>query len=899
MTALSPKRTARGRDRAKDVIDFIEKLTVPSGKGQGKPFQLAKWQKDFVRDIYEPHRDGKRVVRRAILSVARKNGKCLCDQTLIPTPRGFVKINKLHIGDQVFDERGQPCSVTYISPTYVGKRCWRLRFADGSEIIADDDHQWLTRHCYRPWKIIEDVPGAKSAFNRQRTRRGGRWRTDVVTTRQIAESVFRERADGGREHNHKLPIAGALQTPEVELPLSPYVLGYWLGNGASGAAIVVSAESDADEIHNQLDRELQFAGVLRVNRRADGSSRAYHRLTHSDHRGVVSGALRTLGVVHNKHIPEQYLWASPEQRLALLQGLMDSDGSVSGNPKSPRCYFDSMNERLARDALQLVRSLGFKASIREDRATLNGRDMGPAWSVSFTAFREDEIFRLQRKRVAQLPRQERKRSASNAIVACDEAPSVPTVCIQVDSPSSLFLAGEGFTPTHNTALIAAIALAHLVGPERIPNGEIYSAANDRDQASIVFKFARQIVELEPVLRDQIEVISSTKTMLARRTGSIYRAVSAEAGTKHGYLPSVVIYDELAQSKSRDLYDVLDTSFGARDEPLFIVISTQSNDPEHILSKLIDDGLAGSDPSIICHLYAADDDCDLDDEKQWKKANPALDIFRDREDLAAAIRKAQRLPAEEVKVRHLFLNQRVSPSSTLISKAEWMACVGDATIELGEEVYLGLDLSSVIDMTALVMGSVIDPARIRPFFWKPAAHIEEHSNRDFGSASNRYVEWVREDYLETSPGRSIDPAVVATRIAELTQEYRVLGLAYDRWRMDDLLREFDRIGLQAFKDGEKGDGLRLVPWGQGFKDMAPAIDALELAIVERKLVHGNHPVLNWNMANAIATMDPAGNRKLDKEKVKFRIDGAVALTMMMGLRSRDPRAGEIDISALIG
>jgi len=206
-----------------------------------------------------------------------------------------------------------------------------------------------------------------------------------------------------------------------------------------------------------------------------------------------------------------------------------------------------------------------------------------------------------------------------------------------------------------TALIAAIVLAHLIGPEAIPNGEIYSAANDRDQAAIIFKFAKQIVELEPMLRAEIEIIPSTKTMIARRTGSIYRAVSAEAGTKHGYLPSVAIYDELAQAKNRNLYDVIDTSFGAREEPLFIVISTQSNEPEHVLSKLIDDGLARVDPSIVCHLHAADEDCDLDDDAQWKKANPALGKWRDRDDLVAAIRKAKRIPAEEPKVRNLFLD----------------------------------------------------------------------------------------------------------------------------------------------------------------------------------------------------------------------------------------------------
>lgn len=450
-----------------------------------------------------------------------------------------------------------------------------------------------------------------------------------------------------------------------------------------------------------------------------------------------------------------------------------------------------------------------------------------------------------------------------------------------------------------TALIAAIVLAHLVGPEAMIHGEIYSAANDRDQAAIVFKFARQIVELEPELAAEIEVVPSTKTMVARRTGSVYRAISAEAGTKHGYLPSVVIYDELAQARNRDLYDVLDTSFGARQEPLFIAISTQSNDPEHILSKLIDDGLSGIDPAIVCHLFAADDDCDLADETQWHKANPALGKFRDYEDLATAIRKAMRMPAEEPKVRNLFLNQRVAPIASLISRKEWMACAGDVELVDGEEVYMALDLSSVADLTALAVGSASDPARTACYFWKPRDYLEEHANRDFGSGTHRYREWAEAGYLLISPGRSIDPEAIALFIAELTQRYRVKGLAYDRWRINDLLREFDRVGLQAYQDGEKsGDGLRLVPWGQGFKDMGPAIDALELAIIERNFVHPNNPVLNWNMANAVATMDPAGNRKLDKDKARFRIDGAVALAMLLGLRSRDRTAKPIDIEALI-
>ena len=460
-----------------------------------------------------------------------------------------------------------------------------------------------------------------------------------------------------------------------------------------------------------------------------------------------------------------------------------------------------------------------------------------------------------------------------------------------------------------TALIAAIALAHLVGPEAIPNGEIYSAANDRDQAAIIFKFAKQIVELEPELRGKVEIIPSTKTMIGRPTGSMYRAVSAEAGTKHGYLPSLVIYDELAQAKNRDLYDVLDTSFGARDEPLFIVISTQSNDPEHILSQLIDDGLSQADPTIVCHLHAADDDCALDDRRQWKKANPALGIFRDDADLAAAIEKAMRMPAEEPKVRNLLLNQRVSPASILISRAEWMACAGAVTFTPGEEVYLALDLSNTLDLSALLMGSADDVARVAAFFWKPHEQLAEQSFRDFGAGNYRYVEWQKAGHIQTTPGRSIDKEAIAKCIADLCGRYRVRAMAYDRWRMLDVLREFDRIGFPAWKESlkqedplalnQRGDGLRLVPWGQGFRDMAPAIDALESAIIERKLIHPNNPCLNWNMANAVAVTDPAGGRKLDKDKARFRIDGAVALAMLMGLRSRDRvQSKPIDIETLI-
>ena len=322
-----------------------------------------------------------------------------------------------------------------------------------------------------------------------------------------------------------------------------------------------------------------------------------------------------------------------------------------------------------------------------------------------------------------------------------------------------------------TLLAAALVLAHLVGPEAERNGEIYSAANDREQAAQVFKMAKQMVEAEPELAAVLRVVASTKTIVCLGNGSFYRALSAESGTKHGLNPTFVIFDELAQAKNRELYDVLDTSMAARAEPLFLAISTQSNDPEHICSKLIDDGLSGEDPTTVCHLYAAPEDCDLLDEDAWYAANPALGDFRSFDELAVAAAKAKRLPAEEPKVRNLYLNQRVAISATLISRSDWKACKGDAALVDGEKIYLGLDLSAKVDLCALVAVSVENGSRLAAWFWKPSEYLADHERRD----RVPYALWVDEGRLEAAPGRSIHPRLVALKIAELTDRFEVVGI----------------------------------------------------------------------------------------------------------------------------
>lgn len=451
-----------------------------------------------------------------------------------------------------------------------------------------------------------------------------------------------------------------------------------------------------------------------------------------------------------------------------------------------------------------------------------------------------------------------------------------------------------------TLLIAALVLAHLVGPEAIPNGEIYSAANDREQAGQVFKFARQLVEAEPAFAPDgelpITVVPSTKTLVHKPNGSFYRALSAEAGTKHGLNPSVWIYDELAQSRNQELYEVMNTSQGARDEPLGFVISTQSPDPEHPLSKLIDDGLVNNDKTVLVHLYCADDDAEIMDEKAWAAANPALGDFRSEPDLRALAVQAARMPTMEASFRNLYLNQRVDQTAPLISRSEWKACETGETLVDGEEVFLALDLSGVHDLTAMV-GVSADPGveRIKAWHWKPAEYLHEHAKRDRAA----YDVWAQQGWLETPPGRAIDYGYVAQRIAEMRDEYVIKGLAYDRWRIELLLVEFQRIGVDAYVDGKDKpfDGaLRLVPWGQGYRDMSPAVEALEASVVHRRMKHDGNPVLGFCFANAIAVSDASGNRKIDKSKTRFRIDGAVAAAMAVGLKAREVQSdvgGDLD------
>lgn len=438
-----------------------------------------------------------------------------------------------------------------------------------------------------------------------------------------------------------------------------------------------------------------------------------------------------------------------------------------------------------------------------------------------------------------------------------------------DSPTRTAIVSFG-RKNAKTTLSALLTLVHLCGPEARANSQLFSAAQSRDQAAILFALAAKIVRMSPTLREYVGIRDTAKQLYCGELGTLYRALSAEASTAYGLSPVFVVHDELGQVKGprSELYEALETAAGAQEQPLSIVISTQAPTDADLLSILIEDAKSKADPKVKLFLYTADMSLDPFSEEAIKQANPAYGDFLNADEVRSQAEAARRMPAREAAYRNLVLNQRVNMSNPMIARAVWEACSGEPEREF-VSAWIGLDLSARNDLTAVVLVGLDSAGHwdVIPFFYAPEIGVRDRAHRD----RVPYDVWAKEGFLTLTPGASVDYGFVAHKLVELCSDFPVVEVAFDRWRMDVLQKELTEMGAD----------LPLVPFGQGFKDMTPAVDALESALLNHKIRHGNHPVMNMCAANAVATRDPAGNRKIDKAKSTGRIDGIVALAMAMG------------------
>lgn len=424
-------------------------------------------------------------------------------------------------------------------------------------------------------------------------------------------------------------------------------------------------------------------------------------------------------------------------------------------------------------------------------------------------------------------------------------------------------------------LAAAVAL-YLLYADNEPSAEVYGAAADRQQASIVFDVARQMVEMSPALLKRSKLMTATKRIVNYGNSGYYQVLSAEVGGKHGFSVSGLVFDEIHTQPNRQLYDVLTKgSSDARQNPLHFIITTAGTDRHSIAYELHTkavDILEGRrvDPTFYPVVYGLKDDEDWEDEANWYKVNPSLGYTVDIERLRDAYREAKQNPADEVTFKWLRLNMWVSSTVAWIPDAIFMK--GNEEIDLaaleGRDCYGGLDLSSTGDITALVL---MFPPRdedekyiLLPFFWVPEETIPQRVK----AASVPYDIWERQGYLLSTEGNVIHYDFIEKFINDLAEKYHIVEIAVDRWNATQMIQNLE------------GDGFTMVPFGQGFASMSGPTKDFYRLLMEGKIVHGGHPVLRWMAGNVVVDTDPAGNIKVTKAKSKEKIDGIVAAIMAL-------------------
>ena len=436
-----------------------------------------------------------------------------------------------------------------------------------------------------------------------------------------------------------------------------------------------------------------------------------------------------------------------------------------------------------------------------------------------------------------------------------------------------------------STLAAGIALYALLGDEE-GGPEVYLAAVDRDQASIVFDVVREMVRQDEYLTSILRVIPSQRCIQYPGRAGVLRVIAADAAGSHGFNASCVIADEVHAWPSRELWDVLQTSMGARRQPLMIGITTAGFEANslggqlHEYAERVRDGVV-DDPAFLPVLYGAQPDEPWDDPAVWRRANPSLGHTITEEYLAAECARAKAVPAYESAFRRLHLCQWVNQEVRYLPMDAWSDCAGGvAPVELeteleGEVCYGGLDLSATTDMTALVLvfprgDGTYD---VVPRFWLPADDLKRRCDRD----RVPYDVWARQGLLSLTPGNVVDYAHVRAEINALAKRYVVGGISYDRWAATQLVQELT------------ADGIDMAPMSQGMASMAaPTKELLTLAL-GRRLRHANHPILRWQADNLVVTQDAAGNVRPAKHKARQRIDGMVALIMGIDRASRNAGA----------
>lgn len=434
-----------------------------------------------------------------------------------------------------------------------------------------------------------------------------------------------------------------------------------------------------------------------------------------------------------------------------------------------------------------------------------------------------------------------------------------------------------FLPRKNgkTEIGAAIALLCLLG-ENEPGGEIYSAAVDRHQASLVFGVAAQMIRNDPELSRLCRITDSTKKIVYEPTQSVYRALSADADHAHGLNASCVIADEVHVWPDAKLWNVLRTSSGAREQPLMVAITTCGYDKSSLCYQLWDyatkirDG-AIDDPTFLPVIFAADESDDWTDEATWHKANPALGDFRNLDEMRQSFAEAQAIPSQENVFKQLYLNLWVESVSRWITSEAWERCGGPLRPLTDRHCYGALDLAYRNDFAAFAALFPDDDGTydLHTHYWIP----EEGGHRDLHA--HPLAGWINAGHVTVTPGNSTDFGSIREHVQEFGSQHEIKNIAVDPWNARQLASELI------------ADGFEVEEFPQTLRNFNAPTKDFEALVLAGKIRHAGNPVLRWMISNVAIEQDASGNYRPSKKKSTEKIDGAVASIMSLAIASAEP------------
>ena len=847
-------------------IDFMENcVKLTKSPFYGKPMILMLWQKAFIEVSYsfKMSEDGTDRFRRVLLLIARKNTKALDVNTRIPTPEGDKTILDIDVGDLVYNAEGKPVSVTGISEIFKNRKCYELTFEDGEKIICDENHKWTVQ--------TKDTRRRSIYVSKSKRKSRCKYPLDdhaciTVYAHEMINDFMRIRKDGkGKEYKYRVPVPNAIEYPKKEL-FNPYVLGLWLGDGDKHDNRITCGKEDLSELLKQLKKEnINIESVKNFNGGYEvriGKRYAYHK--HD-----VREALRNLNVWENKHIPEEYLTASISQRMELLKGLMDTDGTCS---KAGQCSFTQKSEIMIDGFSKLLSSLGIKHTIHKIKIPCNEK-ICEAFTIRFWVSKNNSCFRYKRKH-ERLKDSLNTRMNYKSIIDIKEVSPRDTKCITVDDKRGLFLCGERNTVTHNSETCSGLGLTELI--TGADGEDIVCSSNDDTQANILYEAINTMrLMIDPLQKDTWKNQQWIKCMI---NGSKVFKLSDRTRNKEGRNIDFAIVDECHEMKDNVIVKSIEQSQSLKPNPKLILITTEGFvnggflDEELKRARSI---LNGEDDSLSAErylpwLYTQDSEAEVwTDETSWEKSNPTIGKVKRWDYLREQVDAARKSKADRMFTLSKDFNFKVSNSEAwLMGEFLEYSRVFNLDDFRGTICLGGVDLAETTDLCSakIMMLKPDDNTKyIHQMYWMPESKLELADDAEAGA---KYEDWARNGLIRIVEGNDVDVSLIADWFAELYKEFkiRIYKTGYDQRFAKDFVKRMNDYGFET----EIINQNRYV--------LSNPMRLVESEIKQHLINYNDNPIDKWCLANTAVQVWDTGHIMPVKIKGQSgrRIDGTLSL-----------------------